>query len=167
MINMVRRIDGFRKAAIIVVLILAVIAPGLAAKERKGAKIIVTKLDKQVLRGELLSVKGEEFTVLDLSTASRVTMNLREVKDIEIGRRSTFATAAILGALAFGVPAVIYGAENENASPVLLGCGGAVGGALTGAILAGMSKFMFVDVNDPESLAKISARLRRRARDRD
>lgn len=156
--------DRSLRRGLIVLLALALIATGLDAKERRGAKVSVTKLDKSVVEGELLAVKGNDLTILVLSSATEVTVDLFEVKEIFFARPSKMIASAVLGALAFGVPAAIYGAKNGKGGPILLGGLAAVGGGLTGLLVAGMSDSVSVDMLDGESLTHIKARLKKHAR---
>jgi hypothetical protein len=167
MTRMNRFSNGPLNVALTILLAVTLAAPGLTAKERRGAKIDITKLDKSVVEGELLSIRGDDLTILDLSSATEVTVSLFEVKDIFILRPTKMVTSVIVGALAFGVPAVLYGAENGKGGPVLLGSLAAVGGGLTGLLVAGMSDDILVDLGDPASLTRVKARLKKHARYRN
>ena len=152
--------------AIIALLVLAFVAPSLAAKERKGAGVVVTKLDKQVIRGELLAVKGNDLTILDRATATEVTTSLFEIRSIEIDSRAQGA-ALIIGAIGFGVLGATYGAEHGQGGPVLLGGLGVITGGLMGSFVAGLSSVISINLLDEGSLQKIRVRLKKRARYRN
>jgi hypothetical protein len=168
------RISGSLRGAVIVVLALALIVPGLAAKERKGAKIVVKRLDGQVLRGELLSVTGEGLTVLDRSTSSEVAASFGEIKDIEVVNRSKRRTGAILGGLFCGVLSAAAYPHAYRSDPdygevkwYQWGLLGAIGGAGTGFLIAGVSDFYSLEKTSPEHIAKVSSRLKKMARNRN
>jgi hypothetical protein len=82
--DVVRRRTGLLREPILILLSLTLLASGLVANARKGARIIVTNRDGQVFQGELLAVTGENLTFLDQSTSSEVTKSLQDIKTITI-----------------------------------------------------------------------------------
>jgi hypothetical protein len=170
-----RRTTGFLRGSLIVIMTLALIVPSLAAKERKGASITVTKLDGKVIKGELLAVKGENLILLDRSTSSGVTESLLEIKTIKVVNKSKRVNGLVMGALAGALYGVLFGPKaGEEPDPysdfqltpgkaVLVG---ALGGVFWGALIVGVNEQIDLKKKDPENIAKISARLKKYARDR-
>ncbi len=83
---------------------------GLSAKERRGAELVVTRLDGSQVSGELIAVKRD--SLLLLSYGRDESIDLADVKTVRIVRKSRSGQGAMLGF---------------------------VGGVLTGAILGGTS----------------------------
>ena len=101
------RLGRYLCGPLAVVLALSLLSPGLAAKERTGAKIKVMKKDGMIIEGELLAVKGNDLIIQERSTSNKVTENLLGIKKIKIGKQSASVIAGIIGAAA--------GAVYENA----------------------------------------------------
>jgi hypothetical protein len=90
----------------VLVIVLFIAGPaGLEAKGRRGALIIITKVDGVQVKGELFSVKPESLLVLRRGAALTIPRGM--VHSVSIQRRSGlargalsgFATGAILGFL--------------------------------------------------------------------
>ncbi|MCJ7488498.1 MAG: hypothetical protein MUQ25_20345 [Candidatus Aminicenantes bacterium] len=104
-----KSICGIVVTSALVVLFLSIPA-GLSAKEKRGANLIVTRLDGSQVIGELIAVKRD--SLLLLSYGRDESIDLADVKTVRIVRRSRSGQGAMLGF---------------------------VGGVLTGAILGGTS----------------------------
>jgi len=175
------RTTGFLRGSLMVIMTLALIVPGLAAKERKGASITVTKLDGKVIKGELLAVKGENLIILDQSTSSGVTESLLEIKTVEAVKKVSkkMAGAVVAGLLVGALYGATFGPKSAESdpnsdvgmTPAKAVLAGAMGGVIWGSLISSRSarfKRYAIDIEntDPEYIAKISARLKKYARDR-
>jgi hypothetical protein len=154
---------------LVLLLVLSTLAPGLAAKERKGARVAVKKLDMQVISGELLSVTAESLTIRDLKTKAEITEDFQNIKVIEFLGMPKTVKGLVIGALA----GVILGAlvsldkgQPDSISPAarisLLGIMGASDGALIGFL--GEEQDIDFKSRDPEYMTKVVVRLRKAAR---
>jgi hypothetical protein len=158
-------------------LTLAAFVPCLGAKERKGARIEVLRRDGLRLSGELLAVKNGNLVLLDLSTSREVTESLLDCETIVVPKKSKRAIIVVAAAVAGGILGVVIGPDKKPDpnefrfwnSPVAQGALG----VLTGLGLAYWitkdnedHKEIRFKVTDPASIAEVSARLRRYARDR-
>jgi hypothetical protein len=169
------RSGGSLCGPLIVVLALVLSAPELGAKERRGANIKVKKIDGQVIEGELLAVRGNDLIILARSTSQEVAESLTEIKKIEIGKESEKVIGAIiLGAAsavicAYAVPPhgeVGPTGERTVPSRTSQAIWGGIAGIGAGLLYVSERRNIGIAKADPESLAKIRARLRKRARDR-
>jgi|WetSurMetagenome_2_1015567.scaffolds.fasta_scaffold266544_1 hypothetical protein len=92
----------------------------LAARERRGATVVVTLADGSQVRGELLAVKGHELIIHDKSGERGYTVNIEQASEIKIKKRSR-----VLSGLAVGIAAgvvvgfLVYAKEHEHYVGVL------------------------------------------------
>jgi hypothetical protein len=68
---------------------LAAPADMLAGKKHHGAKLVITKLDGQEIRGELLKVEGTDLLLL-LSSETGEKISIDEIKMIKLKKKSIF-----------------------------------------------------------------------------
>ena len=66
---------------------------GLAAKEKAGANVVVTRKDGTQVAGELICVKREFITVMD--AGSGVNVDFKEIREIEVKKKSKKGKAGI------------------------------------------------------------------------
>jgi len=164
-----------RRMPFIVFLTLAVLAPGLLAGARKGANVIVKKRDGQVLRGELLAVRGEDLILLDPSTSSGITESLRNIGTVTVVKTKSKKIGELVagGAIGAALGLLIFPQSKDPAdaetklTPAGAAMAGAIGGVFWGALLFGLgsNKDFKIERVDPGSITKIGARLRKYARD--
>lgn len=113
---------------------------GMAAKQKKGAEIVVEKYDGSSVQGELLIIKGRDLYVLDAMSAE-VKIGIDEIKTIRVVKKSVVGKH-VLGVSLFGagvgavLGAIIFSGKESGStlSGPAIGLGG---GALGGAILLG------------------------------
>jgi hypothetical protein len=91
---------------------LLILPPGLAAKERRGADIVVTKLDGSRVEGELIAVKPDLLLVLSVGGRDE-SVALSGIKTVKVVRRSHAATYALVGLLAGAVTGVKLGDDPD------------------------------------------------------
>ena len=65
---------------------LLVLPAGLAAKEKRGADLVVAKIDGSKVSGELIAVKPD--SLLLLSAGMDLSIPLVDIRDVRIVRRS-------------------------------------------------------------------------------
>ncbi len=163
------------KGSLAVILALALLAPGLAAKERRGAEVVIVKKDGKVVQGELLAVKGNELILLEGSTSAEATESLVNIQSVDkVGKESKWLTGMVIGAITGAVigAAVTPKHPDPNADDISLTKGeaalvGALGYGLVGAAIGGTIKVKAIKIErtDPEYLAGIAAKLKTWARD--
>jgi len=159
---------------------LMMLPTSLYAKKR-GAKLIVTKLDGQLIKGELIAVKPNSLLLLD-TEGKDVSVDIVDIKVIEIVKKlmEKAGLGAGIGALiGITVGTLIWSssefAEEEEmsfAGSLILGTlVGALPGALVGGIIgvaAGPGKRTFqIEGMTNSEINKVLAKLRKKARIRD
>ena len=170
--------------SLLLIFSLIMLSTNLYAKERRGAKLIITKKDGQQIKGELIAVKPN--SLLLLSTEGKdVSVSIADIKVIKIVKKSQFWVGAFAGFLmggAFGASLGISYADKEKSKPGLLagymadwailgyGLGlGAIGALLGGFIGASAGKdktIHFEGMTDLE-IKEALDKLRKKARIRD
>lgn len=112
----------------------------VAAKERRGAEIVVTRLDGTRVGGELVAVRSDSLLLLSQEAGRDVTVGLAEVKSVVIVRKSRALLFAAIGAVAGALPGAaigIYpgGGEDEPGPATVRGAvAGGAAGALAGLL---------------------------------
>ncbi len=125
------------------VLLLISLPPSLAAREKRGAELVITKKAGQLVRGELIAVRPDSIVVF-VSEGKDESVDIAEISTIKIVRKSKalkgllygFASGAVTGvALTALPPNLDEYALNYLFSGLFLG---AVGGAVGLAVGAGL-----------------------------
>jgi len=101
-----------------------VLPAGLSAKEKRGANLIVTRLDGSQVAGELIAVKRDSLLLLGEGTD--VTVGLAGIKSVRIVRKSRAKPLALIGFLsgaAEGAYIVSRDEEDRNTKTTLLAAG--------------------------------------------
>ena len=160
---------------------LAVLSANLYAKERRGAKLIVTKKDGQLIEGELITVKPNSLLLLSI-TGRDMSVGISEIKVIKIVKKSKVWTGAGLGLLiGAGCGALIgYAGGGETrtfgwwtsqttAGEEALGygiVGGLVGGIIGGifGVGAGKDETIQIEGKSPRWIEFYLEKLRKKAR---
>jgi hypothetical protein len=173
---------GVLREPLAVLLVLALMAPVLEAKARRGAEVVVTKGDGTVVRGELLAVKETDLVIMEGSTSAGITASLADVRSVKVVKKSKILKGMGKGFLYVGLPSAGIGplAANKNTDSLLGprtpaegallgliigGVFGTVAGAVFGAA-AGVDENIPVDATSAIALGQTAAQLRRLARDR-
>jgi len=172
---MTRRGEAIGKRPLAILLALALLAPGLMAKGKRGAEIYVSRRDGKVVQGELLAVKGTDLIIMDGSNAAGVTESLADVEYIDkVGKKSKWLTGMVIGIVSGTLIGAAVSPKNidPNADDVAVDKGGgafvgAIGFGLLGAYIGSTIKDKAVKVErtDPDYLAGIAAKLKKWARD--
>ncbi len=154
---------------------LVMLSTNLHAKERRGAKLIITKTDGQQIEGELITVKPN--SLLLLNTKGRdVSVKIEEIKEIVLVKRVNALGGAIAGFLVGGFVGGKISVSGTTpldsiVETALIGIliGGALGllsGILIVKNLAEKEKIQIEGMTDSE-IQEALEKLRKKARIRD
>ncbi|UCE22088.1 MAG: hypothetical protein JSV46_07715 [Candidatus Aminicenantes bacterium] len=115
---------GKKFISLFLVLSLTVLPTSLYARKR-GAVLIITKIDGQKMRGELIAVKKNALLLLDSKTKIDLSINVREIKFIKVGKKSKVIQGMGVGAVVGSLIGMIVGAtkkieEDGGETPVVL-----------------------------------------------
>lgn len=175
-----QRRERIGRELLAVILVLALLAPGLAAKERRGNDVIVTKTDGTAVSGELLAVKGTDLIIMDGTTSAGITVNLADVKAAKVVKHSKFLKGIGMGFLIGAPIGALMGLASGKQNPgwfeytpaegaligvILLGGTGMLIGGTAGA-LSGIDPNIRIEPPSPTRLAEVASQLRPYARDR-
>ena len=155
---------------------LMMLSVNLYAKERQGAKLIVTKKDGQQIEGELITVKPTSLLLLN-SDGKDVSVDIADIKVIRVVKKSRVGTGALYGALIGGIVYAIEWSDNVEVDPedyllVTVLCAGTVAGAgaLLGGLIgatAGIDKTFQIEGMTDSEIQETLDYLRKKARIRD
>ncbi len=157
------------------------LSANLYAKERRGAKLIVTKKDGQQIRGELITVKPNSLLLLD-TEGKDVSVDIVDIKVIRIVKKSNVGKGALYGLLIGGAAGALLGfASGDDESDFLLNftaeekaliAGASLG--ITGLILgvtigatSGKDKTIQIEGMSDLEIREALDKLRKKARIRD
>ena len=128
-----------------------VLPAGLSAKERRGANLIVTRLDGSQLSGELIAVKRD--SLLLLSNGRDESVDLADIKTVRIVKKSLAGKGALYGFLAGAAGGALWGSANQDedvwgngtalVAGAYVGAIGALSGLLLGSVAGLDSSFTF------------------------
>ncbi|MCK5058168.1 MAG: hypothetical protein KAT34_16060 [Candidatus Aminicenantes bacterium] len=106
-----RKVAQIFQQFLIAVIVFLLICPGSlwAKREKAGAKIIVTKEDGQVVKGELLKIEENSLVLLIYETLSKPSISIDEIDYIKVSWKSKAGKGAKIGALVLGIPAFAIG----------------------------------------------------------
>ena len=165
--------------SLFLVISLVMLPTSLYAKKR-GAKLIVTKLDGQQIKGELITVKPNSLLLLD-TEGKDVSVGIADIKVIRIVKKSKVLQGLVFGLLIGAGLGALYGLSTDedpmgwyvvkagtNAiywAPVLAAPGILIGGIFGAA--AGTDKIIQIEGRHPSSIEFILKKLRKKARIRD
>lgn len=139
-------------------------APGLAAQERPGADLVVTKLDGSRVSGELLAVRPDSLILL--SGGADLSVGFAGIASVRIVRRSrALPGGALVGAgIAGGLIAVAEQTTEEEAGAIMVIPLGALVGMALGAVAGRDARFSVA--GEPEAaVARNMDRLRAYSRE--
>lgn len=134
-----------KKVLVLVLVGTLVIPVGLVAKNKRGADLLIEKLDGTQVQGELIAVKGSSLLVMERVSKSDVTLGIEDVRVITIVKKSKALLGAGVGFFVGGtIGAVQYAAADKSGffgdmGPALSGAGIALLGLGVGALLGASS----------------------------
>jgi len=152
----------------------------LAAKERKGANLIVQKIYGTQVRGELIAVKENSLLLLDRESGADVTVDISNIRAIKIIKKSQALSGALAGLVlgaaigySIGYPQgdegliVFVSKDLAGAIGAAIGAGiGALMGVGLGSAIGGDKTIQITGKSDSE-IQDILEKLRRKARVRN
>ena len=152
---------------------LIMISVNLYAKERRGAKLTVTKKDGQLIEGELITVKPNSLLLLD-TEGKDVSVDIADIKVIRVVKKSKGARTGFLigGGLALIGSIGQIGAEVHGFIPsfidglIFFALPGALIGVIIGAV-AGKDKTIQLEGMTDSEIQEALDKLRKKARIRD
>ena len=162
--------------SLFLVLSLVMLSANLYAKERRGAKLIVTKKDGQQIEGELITVKPNSLLLLDRKSGADVSVDIADIKAIRIVKKSKLLTGVWVGIAIGGGTGVLLAGSGYRMSldaPArrgILGAFGAACGLVIGALLglvAGKDKTIHFEGMTDLEIKETLDKLRKKARIRD
>ncbi len=151
---------------------LMMLSVNLYAKERRGAKLIVTKKNGQLIEGELIAVKPNALLLLD-TEGKGVSIDIADIKVIRVVKKSKLLTGIWVGIAIGGGTGVLLAGSGYRMSldaperRKILGAFGAAAGLLIGGItgeLLGKDKTIQIegmtDLEIEEALEKLCKKAR-------
>ena len=170
---------GRKFISLFLVFSLMMLSANLYAKERRGAKLIITKKDGQQVQGELIAVKPNSLLLLD-TEGKDVSIDIVNIKVIRVVKKSKVLFGAGLGAVicigGWGLAGAILAGDEPPAcdsalefglmmgacfSPIAALLGGIIGG------VAGTDKTIHFEGMTDSEVREALEKLRKKARIRD
>ena len=166
---------GKKSIALFLAFSLMMLSTNLYAKERRGVKLIVTKLDGQLIKGELIAVKPNSLLLLD-TEGKDVSVDIVDIKVIKIVKKSKVLLAAGLGFLIGAAVGAAAGSQLseawwwESGTEICAVIGGFAFGILGGLIVSSEGKDKTIQIegmSDFHEFREALDYLRKKARIRD
>ncbi|NPV83807.1 MAG: hypothetical protein HPY46_09550 [Candidatus Aminicenantes bacterium] len=163
---------GAFKLVLVGLMVLTLVVSLPARQKKRGNDLVITTVGNRVFRAELLTIKGNDLIVLPGYPGSETVVNIDEVKDIRVVRKSKTKLGALIGLSAgAGLTLLMVTDESSHCLPneftALFGaifCGVGLGiGALMGSLSGGDKHIVRVQ-RTPEENARILAKLNQYAR---
>ncbi|NIM91620.1 MAG: hypothetical protein GTO17_11815 [Candidatus Aminicenantes bacterium] len=105
---------GKKFVSLFLVLSLLALSANLYAKEKRGAKLIITKTDRQQVKGELIAVKENSLLLLDSESGADVSIDIADIRRILIVKKSKKWKYGLLVGGGVGLIAGIIVPEEEH-----------------------------------------------------
>ena len=151
---------------------LMILSANLYAKERRGAKLIITKKDGRQIEGELITVKPNSLLLLD-TEGKDVSVGIVDIKIVRIVKKTKALEGALIGGLVGGGGGVLFpyiAGISEPREWTWIGIVTGIGGVLLGGVVGGLfgidKKIQIEGMSDLEIQATLD-KLRKKARIRD
>ncbi len=145
------------------------LSANLYAKERRGAKLIITKKDGQQTEGELITVKPNSLLLLN-TEGKDVSVGIADIKVIRVMKKSKPLLGAGIGLLIGVVPGALIGyrvgwrtSEGALWGGVVGGLAGALIGCFIGIYLGKEATIQIGGMSDSE-IQEALDKLRKKAR---
>jgi hypothetical protein len=157
---------------------LMMLSVNLYAKERRGAKLIVTKKHGYETEGELITVKPNSLLLLSI-TGRDMSVDIADIRDIRIVKKSKLLTGAWVGIAVGGGTGVLIGRSfrvwdrmsmSQAASGWFWGIFGAIVGLLVGGTIGavvGIDEKIHIENMTDSEIRGAMYKLSRKARIRD
>ena len=93
---------GGKFISLFLVFSLLVLTGDLLAKERRGARLLITKKDGQQIKGELIAVKESSLLLKEAESGADVSVDIGEIEVIKIGKKSKLLLGGGIGLIIGG-----------------------------------------------------------------
>jgi hypothetical protein len=154
---------------------LMILSVNLYAKERRGAKLIITKKDGQLIEGELITVKPTSLLLLNTDGKDE-SVDIADIRIITIVKKSKVWKGALTGLLVAGGLSLIVAISGvgdetffvtfyEGFATLFAGPGVLIGG-IAGAV-AGTDKTIQIEGMTDSEIQETLDKLRKKARVRN
>jgi len=169
---------GKKFIALFLAFSLVMLSANLYAKERRGAKLLITKKDGQQIKGELITVKPNSLLLLSI-TGRDMSVDIAEIRTIKVVKKSKMLTGAWIGIVVGGGIGAVCGSLDSTSEGMgmsksgtipLLGAFGAVVGLLAGGIVGavkGTDKIIQIEEMADSETYEALDKLRKKARIRN
>ncbi len=163
---------GKKFTALFLVLSLMMLSVNLYAKERRGAKLLITKKDGQQIEGELITVKPTSLLLLN-TDGKDVSVGIADIKVIRVVKKSGAGIGAGIGfVIGAGFVTILNLslAEYDRISWFYVPLVGAIcslPGLVIGAIIVGKDKTIQIEGMTDSEIQETLDKLRKKARIRD
>jgi len=147
---------------------LMMLSVNLYAKERRGAKLIITKTDGRNIRGELITVKENSLLILD-TEGKDVSVGIVDIKVVRIVKKSKFLQSLGIGLLIGAAGGALLGYSGGH-DALYLGIGFGFIGLLIGGISyasTGKDEKIKIERMTDSEIQETLYKLRKKARIRD
>jgi len=154
--------------AFLLIFSLMMLSANLYAKEKRGAKLLITKKDGQQIKGELITVKPNSLLLLD-TEGKDVSIDIEDIKVIRIVKKLGVMWGALGGLLGGGMVggAFFWWFPGSLHMVVLAGAAfGAIISGIVGAFARADKKIQIEGMTDSE-IQKTLDKLSKKARIRD
>jgi len=149
-----------KRLSVPVLMCILVFPPSLTAKERKGADLLIERLDGKQVRGELIAVKNTALLLMERDSGADVSAAVEDIKAIRVVKKSKALQGAGYGFLisAAGLSALAWASDEEyfldpeGGGPLVLfpffGIPGLLVGSVIGAIMGTDKTIRFAGESD-------------------
>lgn len=144
---------------------LLICSGNIMAKERRGAEVVITKIDGQQLKGELIAVKASSLLLLDSRSATDLSVDVNDFRAIRIVRKPRFWLAGITFAIGAGLG--YDAAKRDGLSSANSMVDGVLYGIAVGIptiLLSGIDQTIQIAGKSPGEIKAIKEKLRKKAR---
>jgi len=156
-----KRFEMKKSIALFLVFSLVALSGNLYAKEKRGAKLIITKTDGQQIEGELITVKPNSLLLLD-TEGKDVSIDIADIRIIRIVKKGLLCGLLVGGGI--GLIEGITGGEDPFLdhfldSIILIG--------IPVALIAGKDKKIQIEGKSDSEIKEVLEKLRKKARVRN
>lgn len=162
-----------RLIALLLIFSIICLYGNMYAKERRGAELVIQKIDGLKVKGELIAVKRNSLLLKEAESGADWAVGVAEIKTITIVKKSKFWKGAGYGLLMGALTGAVIGLCARSGD---ISSGGAAGvgaaffggtGVLIGGIIgasSGKDKTILIEGMPPETIESHLETLRKKAR---
>ena len=166
-----------RKIVAVLLVFSLLLLSGSLYAEKKGAELVVVKLDGKLAIGELITVKKDSLLLMEKESGADISVRVGDINKVTIIKKSKTLLGAGIGFLAgagIGALGGLIGWDTWSWAPqdtktkyrVVAGVGAIVGliGATVGALIMSDSKTIQIEGKSDSEIKQILEDLRKKAR---